>query len=132
MRFIAASAFLLCIAMIVNAQQSILTGTIYDAYGSVVMKAKVTATDPKGKRFEAVTDDEGRYHLRLLYNEYGKKSPFAMMKYKIAVDATTQGFKIVTIKDFNFVPAFGGKMFLDVALDGRNEVMTDLFIKQGK
>ncbi|CAN5609571.1 hypothetical protein BH18ACI1_BH18ACI1_03720 [soil metagenome] len=43
--------------------KSILSGIVYDANGSVIIKARVKAINEKGEKFETVTNDEGIYVL---------------------------------------------------------------------
>ncbi len=51
------------LAVFANAQKGVLTGTVYDANGAVIVKSKVTAVNQKGEKFEATTNDEGVYSL---------------------------------------------------------------------
>lgn len=101
---------------------SILTGTVLDPLGSVVPNAKVTAINLKGDKYETITDDEGIYVLNLPVTKYEtstigfndiQRKPLA--KYQI--EAESAAFKKTVIKDFVFVPAFSGKMKLDLVLE---------------
>ena len=105
-----------------NAQKSILTGSVYDANGAVIVKAKVAAIDQKGERFEAETNDEGIYILNLPFYSYDtkKSADFRIAKYEIVVDVTNRGFEKFILIDFKFVPSYTGKMNLDIALDTLN------------
>ena len=87
-----------------------LTGTVYDANGSVVVKAKVTAVNTKGKKFETITNEEGIYVLTLPFNVY----PLFESTYNIIVDSP--GFRRSETKGYVFIPSQFGKMHLDIAL----------------
>lgn len=95
--------------------KSILSGTVYDANGSVVVKAKAAAINQKGEKFEASTNDEGIYSLNLPFNKYDASYNFKEAKYNIIVEMN--GFKKSIIKDFVFVPSQFGKMQLDIGLE---------------
>jgi hypothetical protein len=102
---------------------SILSGSVYDAYGAVIIKAKVTAKNEKGETFEAETNNEGIYFLKLPFNNYDPKtasSKFKISKYVIIVDLEERGFEKSVIKDFKFISTFSGKMIFDIALDSLN------------
>lgn len=108
---------ILAFSAFASGQRSVLTGRLYDAYGAVIPRASITATDTDGKVFETKVSDDGRYELTLPYSPYSATGPYRMIRYRISADARTMGFKVVAIKDFAFVPAFGGKMYLDFAMD---------------
>jgi hypothetical protein len=103
---------LICAAVGVSAQKTILTGTVYDANGAVIVKSKVTAVNPQGEKFEALTNSEGIYELNLPYK---RTSYFRVAKYDVTVEAP--GFETFTLKDFKVIGGFTGKMQLDLALD---------------
>lgn len=89
-----------------------LTGTIYDQQGAVIVGAKVIAK-ANGKVFEAVTNREGFYFLTLPFNPYEPGS--RPTRYDIT--AESRGFLMSTIKAYIFVPAYTGRMSLDIALE---------------
>src|SRR5688572_7508916 len=98
-----------------SAQKSVLSGTVYDANGSVVTNAKVSAFNQKGEKFETRTNDEGVYTLNLPFNQYLNSTDFREAKYNILVEAN--GFKNSITKDFVFIPSQFGKMRLDIGLE---------------
>ncbi len=101
-----------------NAQSnttSKLTGSIYDATGAVVVRAKVTAIGFGGKKFEAFSDDRGIYFLVLPFNKYESVRPFTESKYDIIVEGA--GFKKSETKGYVFIPSQFGEMHLDVGLE---------------
>ncbi len=111
------------LALNLFAQKAALIGTVYDAVGAVIPKAKVTAVNEKGDVFAAETNDEGTYSLNLHYNNYDAKTSsanFKISKYNIFVDLTDRGFEKFVIRDFKFVPTNSGKMYCDIALDSSN------------
>ncbi len=104
----------------VNAQNTILTGTLYDATGAVIPKEKVAAVNDKGEKFEVLTNDNGVYSLSLPFNYYdAKKSSanFRIAKFEIIVNLEHRGFEKFSVKGFKLVPANSGKMNFDIALD---------------
>jgi hypothetical protein len=103
------------LSVFANAQESSLTGAVYDAQGSVITKAKVIATNEKGENFETVTNEDGIYVLKLPFNVYYANDNFKIAKYSILVEAN--GFGRFTYNNFKFVPSYTGKMSLDVALE---------------
>ena len=116
---------ILGLAISINSQttdKAILSGTIYDANGAVIVGMKVTAINEKGKRFEAVTNDEGIYFLDLPFNLYDpkKSANFKITKYELTVDGINRRFEKIVLKDFKFVPSYKGEMNLDFALDSIN------------
>ena len=110
------------LVVLVDAQKSALTGTVYDASGAVISKAKLTAVNEEGEKFETVTNDEGIYVLNLLFNSVDTKTSVdsKVAKYEITVDMENRGFEKFVLKDFKFVPSSKGKMNLDIALDAAN------------
>lgn len=90
--------------------KSILSGNVYDANGSVIVKAKVTAINQKSEKVETVTTYDGVYTLNLAFNRFNSSA-----KYDIIVEMA--GFKKSVIKDFVFIPSQFGKMHLDIALN---------------
>ncbi len=93
----------------------ILTGTVYDPNGAVIVKAKVAAINEKGERFETITNDAGIYNLELPYHQYDGKFNFRLAKYEIIVEK--ENFEKTIIKNFKFAPSYTGKVNLDFALD---------------
>ncbi len=111
------------LALISFAQKAVLMGTLYNAVGAVVPKAKVTAVNEKGDVFAAETNDKGIYSLNLPYNNYDVKTSsanFRISKYNIFVNLTDRGFEKFVIRDFKFVPTNSRKMYFDIALDSSN------------
>ena len=49
-------------------QITLITGTVYDVNGAVIVNASVTATDQKNQKFETRTNDDGIYNLKLPFN----------------------------------------------------------------
>lgn len=94
---------------------SILSGSVYDANGALIIGAKVTAINEKGEKFETETNNEGIYNLELQYNPYGSDSNFRLAKYEIIVEK--QHFEKTVLKDYKFAPSYKGKVNLDFALD---------------
>ena len=100
----------------VIAQKAVLSGNVYDANGSLIVGAKVSAINEKGEKFETFTNDDGIYTLKLPYNPYRPGSvDFKIVNYEIIVEK--ENFDESVLKNFKFVPSYGGKMFLDFALD---------------
>ena len=91
-----------------------LKGTVYDAQGSVVVKAKVTAVNASKKKFETFSDDKGEYELILPFNKYDSSRNFKEAVYEISTESP--GFATTVIKDYVFIPSQFGKMQLDIAL----------------
>ncbi len=106
--------------VLANAQKAILSGTVYDANGAVILDTKITAINDRGEKFKALTNDEGIYILDLPFDLYDRKTSagFKIAKYEITVEH--KHFKKYLLKDFNFVPSYKGKMYLDIALDVDN------------
>lgn len=98
-----------------NARNAVLSGNVYDANGSLIVQAKVTAINERGEKFETLTNDEGIYVLNLPFNQYNSKDNFKIAKYEITV--TKEGFEKNLMRDFKFVPSSKSKMNLDFALD---------------
>jgi hypothetical protein len=90
-----------------------LTGTVFDAYGSVVVGAKVMARDTAGSYFETLTNDEGIYILTLPFNKYGPLNA-TEARYDIVIEKS--GFLESVIRGFVFIPSNTGKMNLDIGL----------------
>lgn len=104
------------LASIANAQKANLTGSVYDANGSVITKAVVIAVNEKGERFGTLSNGEGVYVLELPYNPYSSgTADFKLAKYEIIVESN--GFEKFVLKDFKFVNSTRGKMFLDFVLE---------------
>ena len=87
-----------------NAQSAVLSGTVYDHYGSVIPSSLVKLRDSKGKEYQTYSNEDGVYQIKL-----------AKVFYSIEIN--TNLFKSFRIKKY-FVPPFNnGKIYLDVALD---------------
>lgn len=81
------------------------TGAVYDWNGSVIVNGtQVSAEDKNGKRFDAVTNDEGIYSVQLPLGVY-------------TVQAIAPGFCPTGVRGFRVVNATHGRMSLDFVLD---------------
>ena len=98
-----------------NSQTSILSGSVYDAYGALIIGAKIVAVNERFEKFESFTDDKGEYKLNLPFKRYDSTGNFKVSKYILKVEA--KHFEPFEIKDFKFVPSYKGQMNLDFALD---------------
>jgi hypothetical protein len=107
--------------VICKAQKAVLIGTVYDANGAVIVNAKITAINQIGEKFEAFTNTEGAYILKLPFKVYYSQdtSNFRISTYEIVADAV--GFERFVLKNFKFVPVWNLKMNLDIALDVGNQ-----------
>ncbi len=118
MKFLQILVLIFGLSVFVNSQtnnKAVLSGNVYDANGSLIVEAKVTAINERGQKFETLTNDEGIYVLKLPFNLYNSKADFKVAKYEITV--TKEGFEKNYIRDFKFVPSSKSKMNLDFALD---------------
>ncbi len=118
MKFLQILVLILGLVLCANSQpkdKSILSGTVYDADGSVVVQAIVNAVNEKGEKFETLTNQEGVYSLTLPFNRYDRTPYFTEAKYDIVVEVN--GFKKSITKSFIFVPSQFGKMQLDIGLE---------------
>jgi hypothetical protein len=107
-----------CFVVMANAQKAILTGSVYDPNGSLIVNSKITAVNQKGEKFVALTNEEGVYVLSLPYNNEYNLSLFPKVsKYDITVEAGLPGFEKYTLKDFKFISSSKEQMNLDFALD---------------
>jgi hypothetical protein len=125
MKTLRIALLLLFSSLAVQAQTSStskLTGTIYDAYGAVIVGAKVTAV-ASGKTFNAVSDGNGVYVLVLPFTPWGSGER-EMAKYDITV-VGSRGFKSFQVKGYAFAPGYRGSMRLDIALDVERIVIVD-------
>jgi hypothetical protein len=48
----------------------VLTGTVYDRNHAVIVSSQITAQNPEGKNFWAVTNNEGVYRFEIPLDEY--------------------------------------------------------------
>ncbi|HMT08572.1 MAG TPA: carboxypeptidase-like regulatory domain-containing protein [Pyrinomonadaceae bacterium] len=112
-------ALLLLLFISTLAQKSELTGTVYDHYGAVVQKVKVIAVASNGEKYEAVTNDEGTYTLKLPFS-FEPTDKYGSLKYEITFTASDSGFKKVVLADFLFVSSTKGRMYLDCVLEVRS------------
>ncbi len=111
---------ILSLVGVINAQKTILTGTLYDATGAVIPKEKVVAINDKDEKFEAQTNNNGVYSLSRPFNSHDDKkssADFRIAKFEIFVDLENRGFEKFEVKGFKLVPANSGKMIFDIALD---------------
>jgi hypothetical protein len=90
-----------------------LKGNIFDANGSVVPGAKVSARDVNGRIFSTVSGEVGEYTLELSYNRYDRSFGFREAKYAITVQK--EGFQMASL-DYVFIPSQFGAMNLDIGL----------------
>lgn len=115
MRVLLTLALVFGLVFSVNAQTATLKGRVYDANGSVIIRAKVKATNGSSKVFEATVNKYGEYKLELPFVPYNSSPDFRVSRYLIKVEA--QYFESFEIKDFRTVPSYKGEMNLDFALD---------------
>lgn len=116
MKILQTLVLILVLAVFANAQKTIVTGTIYDAYGARIARSKVTAVNQKGEKFEVAANEDGDYTLNLPYNPYQPTSlSYRLAKYDITVEAV--GFEKFTLKDFKVTGGYAEEMQLDFALD---------------
>lgn len=119
MKILQILVLMLGLFIITNAQKSTLTGSVYDANGAVIIDAEVTAINKKGEKIIAKTSENGFYVLELPYNPYNPSSSgnngFKIAEYDIIVES--EYFERFVLKNFKFVPSYKGKMFLDFALN---------------
>jgi hypothetical protein len=118
MKILRILSLVLGLAVLANAQTAVLSGTVYDANGSVIVNAKVTAftqIDEKLQKIESNTNDEGVYKLDLPVKQNKETRIFIITKYVFIVYA--QGFEKFEFKGFNFAPSSKGEMKLDFALN---------------
>jgi hypothetical protein len=79
-----------------------LTGVVTDFWGAVLPDVRLTATDRKGRRFEAITGESGEFKLRLASGRY--RLIFQPSSYYIPA----------AIDDYQM--PYEGKMRLDMSL----------------
>jgi hypothetical protein len=115
MKILQILVLIFCLVVVANAQKAILTGSIYDPGGAVIVKSKVTAINQKGEKFEALSNEEGVYVLNLPLDKYKPILDQKITKYEIVVEGL--GFEKFVLKNFKFVGATKGQMYLDFALD---------------
>ena len=115
MKILQTLVLILGLTVFANAQKTVLSGTVYDANGAVIVKSKVTALNQKGEKFETFTNNEGVYTLNLTYIPVEPGFSYKMAKYDLTVEA--EGFEKFTLKDFNVTGKYTKKMQLDFALD---------------
>jgi hypothetical protein len=105
-------------AIFADAQNAVLSGSVYDPNGALIINANVTAINEKGEKFETITNNEGVYILNLPFNIYDTTKSvigFKVAKYEIIIESVY--FEKLILKDFKFVSSTEGKMTLDFALD---------------
>jgi hypothetical protein len=82
-----------------------LTGVVYDVNGAVVVGGtKVLAKDAAGRSYEAATDDEGLYKLKLPLGVY-------------SVRVSAPGFCVTRVERLRVVNSTHGKLSLDFVLE---------------
>lgn len=113
-----------------------LRGSIYDANGALIPQVKITATNKEGRIIESVTDNEGKYSLRLPVNKYDDKDirDFEIAKYNLIIDGTNSGLNKVSFDNFGISPSLSG-MYVDFALDtfvNINKIKIEYVIIKGK
>jgi hypothetical protein len=101
-----------CLAVLANAQKTVLAGTVYDNQGFIVAGAKIFAKDKIGKIYTARPDNKGVYSIELATGVYD-------------LEFQAQGFKRFKVKKYQIVKATENKMFFDVVLNPTNEVMDE-------
>lgn len=97
--------------------ESQLTGTIFDAQGSVIAGAKIKAVDATGKTYETISNGEGDYVLKLLFRKYDNKCTNKCRSSRYDISAQSPGFEITRINGYIFIPSQFGKMRMDIALE---------------
>ncbi len=98
-----------------NAQKAVLTGSVYDPNGSLIVNSKITAVNQKGEKFVALTNEEGVYILNLPLDKYKPILNQKITKYEITVESPN--FEKFILKNFKFIGSSKGQMNLDFALD---------------
>lgn len=88
----------------ISSQNMQLIGTIFDTEGSAIKNAKIVATDPKGNKFEASTNDNGIYSLILPLGYY-------------KIEASAKSFCPTVFAKYKIVDSTYGKMNLDFVLE---------------
>jgi Carboxypeptidase regulatory-like domain len=104
-----------CTILTTTPTKTKLTGSVYDAYGALIIGAKITAINERGEKFETKTNGDGIYNLELPYHQYNGKFDFRLAKYELIVEK--ESFEKTIIKDFKFAPSYTGKVNLDFAMD---------------
>ncbi|MBK9526932.1 MAG: carboxypeptidase regulatory-like domain-containing protein [Acidobacteria bacterium] len=120
MNFLAILLFVFAASVAVRSQAdgtSILTGTVYDANGAVILRAVVTAINSKGEKFETSTDDDGVFVLRLPFHKSEATTAKRSKEAKYDIVVSSHGFTRSITKGFVFVPSYKGRMQLDIALE---------------
>jgi hypothetical protein len=65
MKFLQILVLVVGLVVSVNAQKAILSGTVYDSNGAVILGTKVYATNAKGWKIETIVNTDGNYLLEL-------------------------------------------------------------------
>ena len=90
--------------VVANAQKAILSGTVFDRNGAVIITTKVVAINVKGQKFESTVDEDGKYTLELPIDIY-------------SIEFNATGFEKVKIENYRIVNSDNGKMFFDISLN---------------
>ncbi|HXG82398.1 MAG TPA: carboxypeptidase-like regulatory domain-containing protein [Pyrinomonadaceae bacterium] len=118
MKFLQILFLIFSLSIFANAQKAILSDTVYDQQGAVISDAKVIVQNKNGKKFETLTDAEGKYKIDLPYTVY--KTPDDVRTLPITrytIKAVFTGFRITEIKEFVFTKPRVGNMQLDITLE---------------
>ncbi len=83
---------------------SILTGTVFDDYGSIIVGAKIVASGRDGTKWEAFVDEKFVYVLELPLGTY-------------TLQISKEGFCPAVFREYRIVKSTFGKLSLDVALN---------------
>ncbi len=97
------------LVILTNAQDTVLTGTVYDESGSVVPGITIILKTQKSNVYQTETDGEGVYQLEL---------PPAV--YSIETISTV-GFNKFRLKKYRVTLSTKGKQILDIGLTLRKE-----------
>ena len=103
---------ILVLAGFANAQNTVLTGRVYDWQGAVILGIKIKAKDKSGKFYTAKQNDDGVYSVELPKGVY-------------SLEFQSMDFKTFKIKKYRVVKAHQNKMYLDVVLEAGKLVVNE-------
>ncbi len=91
-----------------ESSSTILTGRILELQGAVIPNLEVKATSWKNIKYETRTNEDGVYSLKL---------PDGLYTFEVnAEQIKTNAFETFKLKNYRIVPAYDGKINLDVSL----------------